>query len=104
MLVAIPTAIPEAPFTIVNMVAGASSISFRDFALGTVLGVTPGIVLLVVMGGRFTALVRNPSPTEIVLFIGAVTLWLGIGYLLQRAARRLETKRLGPQATSDYGD
>jgi hypothetical protein len=65
---------------------------------------TPGIVLLVVMGGRFTALLRNPSPAQIALFIGAVALWLGIGYLLQMAARRLERKRLGPQAASDYGD
>ena len=34
--------VPVAPFTVVNLVAGASHISFRDFALGTLLGMLAG--------------------------------------------------------------
>ena len=40
--------LPVAPFTIVNMVAGASHIKLGDFLLGTALGMAPGIVAIMV--------------------------------------------------------
>lgn len=40
--------VPVAPFSIVNVVAGASHISLRDYLLGTTLGMVPGTVLKVV--------------------------------------------------------
>jgi phospholipase D1/2 len=42
--------LPVAPFTIVNIVAGASHIRVRDFALGTLLGMLPGILPLTLFG------------------------------------------------------
>ena len=39
--------LPIAPFAIVNMVAGTSHIRLRDFILGTMLGMTPGVALAV---------------------------------------------------------
>ncbi len=39
-------ALPLAPFTVVNVVAGGSQISFGDFLLGTLAGMAPGIVVL----------------------------------------------------------
>jgi phospholipase D1/2 len=44
--------LPVAPFTIVNIVAGASHIRVRDFALGTLLWMLPGIFLLTLFGGQ----------------------------------------------------
>ena len=38
--------VPIAPFSIVNVVAGASKLSLRDFMLGTVLGMAPGIAVI----------------------------------------------------------
>lgn len=38
--------IPIAPFTFVNLVVGASGIQLRDFILGTLIAMTPGIVLI----------------------------------------------------------
>lgn len=38
--------IPIAPFTFVNLVVGASGIKLREFILGTVIAMTPGIVLI----------------------------------------------------------
>ncbi|MGD8643649.1 MAG: VTT domain-containing protein, partial [Chromatiales bacterium] len=35
--------VPIAPFVIINLVAGASHIRFRDYLLGTALGMAPGI-------------------------------------------------------------
>src|SRR5262249_51553719 len=36
--------VPLAPFTVVNLVAGASAIAPSDFILGTLLGMLPGLV------------------------------------------------------------
>ena len=36
--------VPIAPFSIVNVVAGASKLRLRDFMIGTALGMAPGII------------------------------------------------------------
>lgn len=38
--------VPIAPFTLVNLVVGASGIKLREFVLGTLISMTPGIVLI----------------------------------------------------------
>ena len=38
--------IPIAPFTIVNLVAGISGVRLRDFLVGTLIGMGPGILLI----------------------------------------------------------
>lgn len=44
--------LPIAPFAIVNMVAGTSHIRFRDFVLGTFLGLMPGTLLAILLIDR----------------------------------------------------
>jgi len=51
--------VPVAPFTVVNVVAGASHIGWRDFLLGTALGMLPGIVATVLFVDRLIAAVRH---------------------------------------------
>ena len=84
--------IPIAPFTVVNLVAGASRISFRDYVIGTVLGMTPGIALMVLFLDRLAAAVQNPSAGTfvIVAVIGAVAVaaFAGLRYLLRRRTRK----------------
>lgn len=38
--------VPIAPFAIVNLIAGTSHIRFKDFMLGTALGMTPGTLAM----------------------------------------------------------
>lgn len=44
--------LPAAPFAIVNMLIGASHIRLRDFILGTAIGMTPGVLLVIVFLDR----------------------------------------------------
>jgi phospholipase D1/2 len=53
--------IPIAPFTVVNMVAGASHICFRDYVLGTLIGMTPGIVAITLFTDRIIASIAAPG-------------------------------------------
>jgi phospholipase D1/2 len=64
--------IPVAPFTVVNLVAGASHIRFRDFMLGTLLGMTPGILAVTLFADRIAAVLRDPSPATLALLGVAV--------------------------------
>jgi phospholipase D1/2 len=79
--------LPLAPFTIVNMVAGASHIKLKDFLLGTALGMLPGIVAITVFADRVAAAVKNPHWTNIAVAAGiAIVLALGI-WLAQKRLR-----------------
>ncbi|MHB1188900.1 VTT domain-containing protein [Thiobacillus sp.] len=64
--------IPVAPFTVVNMVAGASHISFRDYMLGTLLGMTPVILAVTLFADRIAAVLRDPSPSTLAMLAAAI--------------------------------
>jgi uncharacterized membrane protein YdjX (TVP38/TMEM64 family) len=70
--------VPVAPFTVVNLVAGASHIRFRDFALGTLLGMIPGTLALVVLSDQVVAALRSPDAAHIALLVGLAAL-IGLG-------------------------
>jgi phosphatidylserine/phosphatidylglycerophosphate/cardiolipin synthase-like enzyme/uncharacterized membrane protein YdjX (TVP38/TMEM64 family) len=67
--------VPVAPFTVINLVAGASGIRFRDYVWGTVLGMMPGIAAISIFADRAAEALREPSP-------GAVLTVVVIGSLL----------------------
>jgi uncharacterized membrane protein YdjX (TVP38/TMEM64 family) len=81
LAVAIVRLLPIAPFTVVNVVAGASHIRFRDFALGSVLGLAPGILALALFSDRLAAVVQEPSGGRLAVLaaVVAVLVLAGIG-------------------------
>ncbi|WP_245163181.1 VTT domain-containing protein [Bradyrhizobium vignae] len=70
--------IPVAPFSLVNVVAGASTLPLRDFLVGTLLGMMPGILAMAVLGAQIADLARNASWSNILLLALAFLGWLGI--------------------------
>lgn len=70
--------VPVAPFTFVNMVIGALGIRFRDFILGTALGMLPGIAAFAFVSDRAVSAWRDPTPQNLLAIGGAVVLWLGV--------------------------
>jgi phosphatidylserine/phosphatidylglycerophosphate/cardiolipin synthase-like enzyme/uncharacterized membrane protein YdjX (TVP38/TMEM64 family) len=61
---------PVAPFTVVNLVAGASQVRLRDFILGTFIGMGPGILALVILEHQLYRTLRDPAETSFALFMG----------------------------------
>jgi uncharacterized membrane protein YdjX (TVP38/TMEM64 family) len=82
--------VPLAPFTVVNLAAGAIGVRFRDYMLGTALGLAPGITVLSLFGNRVKAQVRHPSTSGVLLIVGIGLAWLAVSFTLQRliAARQ----------------
>ncbi|WP_407183147.1 VTT domain-containing protein [Bradyrhizobium centrosematis] len=69
--------IPIAPFSLVNVVAGASTLPLRDFLVGTLLGMMPGILAMAVLGAQIADLARNASWGNLLLLALAFLGWLG---------------------------
>ncbi len=70
--------IPIAPFSIVNVVAGASTLPLRDFLVGTALGMTPGILAMAVLGAQIADVARSASWSSMLLLVLAFLGWLGL--------------------------
>jgi phospholipase D1/2 len=84
--------VPIAPFTLVNLVAGASKIPFVDYLLGTIVGMAPGLILMSALGYQIWSVITAPTLTNVLLFILAVFGWLAVSIgtqgLLLRWRRR----------------
>ena len=77
--------LPIAPFSLINMVAGASQIGFKDFVLGTALGMAPGILGITVFTDRLLKTVHQPNWFNIALVAAvAAVLIAGIWWIKRR--------------------
>lgn len=80
--------LPVAPFTIVNLMAGASHIRLRDYALGTLIGLAPGFLVIAPLGGQIARVATNPTATDIALLVGLSLFWLAVSWGLQKILSR----------------
>jgi uncharacterized membrane protein YdjX (TVP38/TMEM64 family) len=75
--------VPIAPFTVVNVVAGASHIGFRDFMLGTVIGLAPGLIATALFVSRAKAVFTNPG-ADTVAMLAAVVVAIAVAVFFLR--------------------
>lgn len=86
--------IPVAPFGVVNLVAGASHIRYRQLLLGTLLGNLPGVLLFNAFGQSLLyALLGAPRPrlfAFLFLALAAAALGAAIAFWIRRGRERPE--------------
>jgi phosphatidylserine/phosphatidylglycerophosphate/cardiolipin synthase-like enzyme/uncharacterized membrane protein YdjX (TVP38/TMEM64 family) len=70
--------VPIAPFTLVNMVAGACRIPMGAYLGGTALGLLPGLFAISVLGHQIFRYIIDPNPADFALLIAAALLWLAL--------------------------
>ena len=75
--------VPIAPFTIINLAAGASAIRLSDYLAGTLLGMLPGLVALSALGHQMVRIVSNPTAGEAGLLALAVAGWIAVTFVVQ---------------------
>lgn len=80
--------LPVAPFTVVNLVAGASEIRTRDYLLGTLFGMAPGVALMSVFGDRLGAWLRHPDFANLAVVVFVAALALLLTWALRRWSKR----------------
>jgi uncharacterized membrane protein YdjX (TVP38/TMEM64 family) len=93
LAMAILRVLPVAPFTVVNVIAGASRIGLRDYMLGTAIGMSPGIILTVVFVHRLTWAIRNPSPAAFAILAAVIAVMIAVALGMQKLFDRIGTAR-----------
>ncbi|RLT94996.1 MAG: hypothetical protein D9N11_15365, partial [Ketobacter sp.] len=73
--------LPVAPFTIVNMVAGASHIKLKDFLLGSTLALSPALFAIVLLADQFRLSLESASFDQVMMRIGIAGLVIVVAYV-----------------------
>ena len=94
--------VPSAPFVVVNMAAGVTPMRFRDFLLGTAIGIVPKIALTAFAGNSAIRAIRGGGAQHIVLLVIAALVWLAAGWFariwLKRREAAAEAEDIGGEA------
>jgi phospholipase D1/2 len=87
--------VPIAPFTLVNLAAGAIGVRLRDYAIGTALGVLPGTIALTAFGRQLREIIEQPTWKNVGLLLAVIVGWIALSLVLQRwaAARNTSNAR-----------
>lgn len=81
-------AFPVAPFIMVNMTAGAFRVRFRDYVLGTFLGLAPGTIIISLFMDRLTAALAEPGLFTYGLLGLFLLVFVAMLWWLRRLAQR----------------
>lgn len=93
LAIALVRVVPVAPFTIVNLVAGSSHITARSFLIGTVLGMGPGILAIMVFESGLERALRDPNWISFLLAAAALAAALLVLFFGKRWLMRQEEKQ-----------
>lgn len=80
--------LPLAPFTLTNMLAGAFHLRFRDYMIGSTLGIVPGLAAVTLLGSQLGALVTATSREELLWSLAGLAAGICLLFALRRYAVR----------------
>lgn len=75
--------VPVAPFSLVNVLAGASQLRLTDFLIGTVIGMAPGIIAMAAVGAQIADFARNASWSNAAPLGLTILLWIALCLAVQ---------------------
>jgi phospholipase D1/2 len=76
--------LPIAPHAVVGLAAGAARIGFRDYMLGSIVGMAPGAVALVLLGHGLAMGVRGAHPQAWIPVLVIAVVGFAVAWMLQR--------------------
>jgi uncharacterized membrane protein YdjX (TVP38/TMEM64 family) len=89
LAVAAVRVVPIAPFTFVNLVAGASQIRLQDFIAGTALGLAPGLIVMSALGHQVFQILTQPTFGNVAALGAAIIAWIAVSIGVQVLLSRL---------------
>ena len=75
------------PFTLVNIIVGASTVGYREFMIGTLLGMGAMVIALAGFGYQLTMALQNPSVTTVIGAALFLAVPLTLAWLINRVLR-----------------
>jgi phospholipase D1/2 len=98
--------LPIAPYSMVNLAAGAVRVPFRDFVFGTFLGMSPGVLAITLLESQLEQTIESPSAMTLAILGGTLLIMLaGIfgfrrWFAGRKYPRKLREPRVGRAAES----
>ena len=83
--------VPVAPFSVINLIAGVSGIHPRDYILGTLIGMLPGMMATVVLADRLAASLSQPDWVNVATLGGLIVLAIIAITALRRWSKQKRT-------------
>jgi len=77
LMVALFRFLPVAPYTVVNLAAGAFRMRFLDYTAGTLVGLLPGVVIMTALEYSVEKTLMKPDAWSVLLLAGAAAVALG---------------------------
>jgi phospholipase D1/2 len=96
--------VPIAPYTVVNVAAGAFHIRFRDFGLGTALGLAPGILAITVFAESLERTLTDPGPVNFAILAAVLLAIAGAAFWLRRRLMSMAEGPAGDERGAHAGD
>jgi uncharacterized membrane protein YdjX (TVP38/TMEM64 family) len=98
--------IPVMPYGLVNFAAGLTSVSFKDYLLGTILGTVPSVLPFVLLGSSGLQAIRTGDIWPLLLALALTGILVGGSTWYQHRNRSVEISSLPhPKSeTNDYED
>ncbi|MFQ5680452.1 MAG: TVP38/TMEM64 family protein [Candidatus Omnitrophota bacterium] len=81
--------IPNVAYDIQNLSLGLTKVKFRDYFLGTLIGIIPGSFAFVFFGASLISILFNPK--NIWMIVLAIAIFAGV-YFLQKTLRKTKVK------------
>lgn len=75
--------VPVAPFSVVNVLAGASQLRLSDFLIGTLIGMAPGIITMAALGAQIADFAKNASWSNALPLGLTILLWIAVCLAVQ---------------------
>jgi phospholipase D1/2 len=72
--------LPIAPFALINLIAGASHLRFRDFLIGSLAGLAPGTFALTIFSDRLLTAFLHPSIGSVALLLLVSLIFITVGW------------------------
>ena len=85
--------VPVAPFSVINVIAGVSEIRLKDFAIGTLVGMLPGVMAIALLADRISDSLLRPDLGRFTALVVAVVLVGGALVGLRRWVKRKRADR-----------
>lgn len=80
--------VPSGPYTLTNMLAGAVGVRLRDFVLGSLIGLAPGIAVTVGLVHGLSAAWQRPGLRTVGAAVAAFAVVVVLGYGMRSAIAR----------------
>jgi uncharacterized membrane protein YdjX (TVP38/TMEM64 family) len=86
--------LPVGNFTLINLLLGSLRVPYWAFALGSLLGMTPGALGITLCKGLLERVLKAPSFANIALLVAGLLIVIGTLYVVARVLARRRRRRM----------